>query len=345
MVTIIISRLWFQNLPLPLPITVSLYYKTYYSGSFTLIDSGVPVDVNGNITASPLPSASIDPSQKYVLRAVNEQCGAVYDQALFINPYCPPGYALASDDSFCYVTLEIAATPPGASENTVPETNVAYTDHASFIYDPGYNVDGTGTSTIINPANTWWWNSIPNTSAGPLNRSGLWATTTLSSQTVGFSVCINVAVDSTMYVGMGVDNFGSIVLDGTTIVNQDVAALQAQYDLIYPGIGPAVTFKIWHIYPVFFAAGSHALEIIGNNDSGIAAMGCEVYNLTASQIAAATSYADMGAGLVFSSKDFIGMPVQLGSDDIGYSCPAGYSLKYCDSPVVCVRTITTPILY
>lgn len=345
MVTIIFSRLRFQNLPLSLPTTVSLYYKTYYSGSFTLVDSGVPVDVNGNITASPLPSASIDPTQKYVLRAVNEQCGTIYDQTLFINPYCPPGYTLASDDSFCYITLEIAATPPSASENTVANNNVAYTDHASYIYAPGYNINGTGASTIINPANTFWWNSIPNTIAGPLNRSGLWSTTTTSNQRVGFSVCINVPVDSTMYVGMGVDNFGSIVLDGTTIVQQDVTALQNQYNAIYPGIGPAVTFKIWHIYPVLFTAGSHALEIIGNNDTGVAAMGCEVYNLTASQIAAATSYAAMGTGLIFSSKDFIGMPVQVGSGGIGYSCPAGYSLKYCDSPVVCVRTITTPILY
>jgi hypothetical protein len=345
MITLIIQRLRFPVLPLLAPITVDLLLRPFYSSTFTLIEAAVPVDVNGNILASPLPSISIDPTQKYVLRAINDTCDVVYDQDLFINPYCPPGYTLSMDDSFCYLNQQVPATPPSAGENTVAETNGAYTNFGAFIYNPGYNPNGTGTSTQINPANPFWINPSDNTTDGPLNRSGVWATTTLSSQTVGFAVCITVNADTTVYAGMGIDNFGVLNLDGNNIVTQDVNALIAQYNPTFPGIGPAVTFKIWHIYPIFLPAGTHVLELIGTNVGGPAAIGCEIYNLTPAQIAAATSYASMGAGLIFSSKDYIGMPVQLGSAGIGYSCPTGYSLAYCQSPIVCTRTLTTPILY
>lgn len=345
MITLIIPRIKFQNPPILAPITVSLYYRSYYSSTFILIESGVHVDVNGNILESPLPSVSIDPTQDYVLRAANETCESVYDQPLFINPYCPPGFTLSMDESFCAMTTETSATPPSAQEVTVAETNGAYTNFGAFIYNPGYNVNGTGTSTQINTGNGFWINPLDNTTDGPLNRSGLWATTTMDNQDVGLSVCISVPEDSVYYVGIGVDNFGILNIDGTNIVTQDVTALEAQYNGMFPAIGPAVTFKIWHIYPVFLSGGTHTLEIIGHNVSSAAALGCEVYNLTPAQIAAATSYADMGSGLIFSSMNEIGQNVQIGSGGIGYTCPSGYSLRFCDSPIVCVRTVTTPILY
>jgi hypothetical protein len=348
MLTLFIKKLRFPNNgSIADPITVALYIKGYYSpdSSYSLIDNNVTVAVDGTITESPLPSTTIDPSQKYVLKAVNEQCEFEYTQDVILYPHCPTGFTLASDFSSCYITEEVNATPPSAGQNTVHQSDVAYTDHASFIYNSGYNVNGTGISTQINTANSWWINNPANTTNGPLNRCGVWTASPLVNQTLGYSVCITVAVDTIMYVGMGMDNFGIIRLDGVNIVVQDVTALQTQYNAIYPGIGPAVTFKIWHIYPVLFIAGSHALEIVGTNVSGVAAMGCEVYNLSPAAIAAATSYGSMGAGLIFSSKDYIGMPVQLGSNGIGYSCPPGFSLKYCDSPITCVRTITTPVLY
>lgn len=345
MVTLSFSRLRFPGIPLTHAVTVSLLIKPYYGGSFSLIEAGVTMDLNGFITDSPLPFVSVDPTQKYVLRAVNESCGAIYDQTLIINPYCPPGFTLSMDESFCSVTTESPATPPTASENSIAVTNGAYTNFGAYIYEPGYTVNGTGTSNQIPPANPFWINSAINTVDGPLNRSGQWATTLLSDQTVGFSVCITVAEDTTVLVGMGVDNFGSLNIDGTNLVTQNVGALEAQYNSIIPGIGAAVTFKIWHVYPVFLPAGTHVLEIIGTNQGSAAAIGCEVYNLTPVQLAACTSYADMGAGLLFSSKDFVGMPIQIGSGGIGYSCPDGTSLRFCESPIVCVKTITTPILY
>src|SRR5882672_12263532 len=111
MLTLTISRLRFVNTPLLIPITVSLYIKEYYSSSFSLIDSGVNIDVNGNVLESPLPTTTIDPTLMYVLRAVNELCGDVYDQNVIINPYCPPGYELSVDETFCFFQEEVPATP------------------------------------------------------------------------------------------------------------------------------------------------------------------------------------------------------------------------------------------
>lgn len=361
MVTLVISRLRFPSIPLTSPITVSLYVKPYYGGSYTLIESGVTMDVNGNITDSPLPTISIDPTMKYLLKAINENCGAIYEQPVVIYPYCPVGYTLSPDASSCFVIEETDATPPTNSESAVTVSSVNnfnYGVFGSLIYAPGYNVNGTGAFTQISYANQFWVNGTgypttpsPSNTQGTMNRAGIWSSTVMGPQTVGFSVCANLPANGTYYVGLGCDDFGQIKIDGTTIVMQDRAALGAFLQANgYPMLNPAgVCFDFFHIYPVALTAGSHVLEIIGNNVSGstpgAADLACEVYDLTPAQIAAATSYADMGAGLIFSSKDFVGMPIQLGSGGIGYSCPNGFALKFCDSPIVCVKTISTPILY
>lgn len=364
MVTLTIYRLRFQGIPLTSPVTVSLYIKPYYGGSFTLIDAGVMMDENGFITDSPLPSISINPAMKYVIRAINESCGAIYDQAVIIHPYCDPGYTLSPDESFCFLTVETDATPPSGSENAElvsGPNNFYYSIFGSLIFDQGYNVNGTGTFSQISYGNAFWVNgvgyptypSLSNTD-GPLNRSGIWSPTVTNPQQVGFSICLDIDQDGIYYVGLGCDDVGQINLDGSTVVLQNKAALETFIQANgypYPGgLDPnQVTFNFWYIYPVFITAGTHVLEILGNNTSGTvpgsASIGCEVYKLSAAQIAAATSYADMGIGLIFSSKDYVGMPIQIGSGGVGYTCPDGFSLKYCASPVVCVKTLTKPILY
>jgi hypothetical protein len=167
----------------------------------------------------------------------------------------------------------------------------------------------------------------------------------MDNQTIGFSECITIAADGVFYVGVGVDDYATIKVDGNIVVQMDVLAMNAFIQAHgYPS-AVATPFRFWHIYPVTLTAGSHVLEIIGTNLVTVAAMGAEIYNATKAQIIAATSYVDFGPQLIFSTKDFIGSPVQSGSSGIGYSCPNGFSLKYCESPIVCVRTLTTPILY
>lgn len=342
-ITIRISKLRFTgNQTISTPITVDIHYKLYYDTAFTLMEANVPVDVDGTILASPLPSFLMNPAERYVLRASNLLCGFEYFQDLFLNPYCPAGYELAPDNSFCFIEEIVAATPPISGEVTVEKNHVDYSACGSYIYAPGYNLNGTGPSVQISIANVFWANggtcAAGNTTDGPLNRSGLWSTTQSNNQTIGFSVCIDIPVSQTYFIGMGSDNLGIIKLDGVEIIHQDPTALGVQY-----GVGAGATFKVWHIYPVVIAAGSHVLELIGFNVSGVAAMGMEIYNNTEAEIIAATDYVDLD--LVFSTKDYIGQPVVLGSDNIGYSCPSGFSLRACASPFECVRLLTTPVLY
>ena len=348
MLTLSIGKLQFpNNANISNPIVVDLFIKGYYQpdSDYALIESGVNVSVNGTILASPLPTTTIDPTQFYVLKVVNDLCGFVYTQAVMLAPYCQPGYTLSDDDSYCYLTSTVPATPPTDPQNTVSQTNGNYSVYGTYIYAPGYASDGTGPSTQIPTGNGFWINPTSDLTDGPLNRSGLWTASPDSNQQIGYSVCLDLPVATTYLIGIGTDNYGIINVDGNNIVIQDPTTLAAQYNAMYPGIGAFVTFRIWHVYPVALTAGTHVLELIGYNVSGPAALGAEVYNMTPAALSAATSYAGMGAGLIFSSKNYIGMPVQVGNQGVGWQCPTGYSLRYCDSPPDCISTLITPILY
>lgn len=258
---------------------------------------------------------------------------------------CPAGYTLSMDGSYCFVTTITAATPPSDQQVTVASPSTNYGVYGSLIYAPGYNVNGTGAFTQISTSNLFWINNPINTTNGPNNRAALWSAVTSDNQDVGFTVCVNLPEDGEYYVaGMG-DNYISIIVDGNPVVIMDPTAMGAFLGINgFPGIGDFSTFRLWHIYPVPLTAGHHVIEMIGHNVSSIAGMGAEIYNATSSQIAAATSYADLGARLIFSTKDYIGMDVQIGTGGGGYTCPAGYSLVLCDGPAYCTQTITTPLI-
>jgi hypothetical protein len=252
---------------------------------------------------------------------------------------------LSADSSYCYKNVDTAATPPSSSENTVAAPYFNYGAYGSVIYSPGYDIGGFGPFTLISLSNTFWNNATESFALGPNNRTALWATTTTDSQQVGFTVCITAPVSGTYYVGCFGDNYIQILADGVYVVSMNVTNMAAYFEANgYPGIGPAVTFYLWHIYPVVLTAGTHVIEIIGNNVVGPAAMGAEIYNATSAQIQSATSYVDLGAELIFSTKDFIGQPVQIGSGGIGYSCPAGSSLVLCSGPAFCRQVLTTSII-
>lgn len=265
---------------------------------------------------------------------------------------CPSGFTLSTDQSFCFQTNTTTATPPSGALNTVAQQDASYGIFGTLIFDLGFNVNGTGTFTKIPPSNAFWVNGVgyPSGSGGtstngPCNRTGLWASTTTSNQDVGFSVCINAPADGTYYVGCMGDNYVRIDVDGTNVLTMDVTAIENYLNSNgLPGQDAQVSFRWWFIYPIALKQGARVLNIIGHNDSGIAAMGCEVYNLTPTQIQAATSYGAMGSGLLFSSKDFIGQPIQIGTGGTGYTCPSGYSLTLCSGPASCTQTLTTAII-
>ena len=256
---------------------------------------------------------------------------------------CPPGYTLSVDASYCYKINTTAATPPSSPLNSVAAQFSTYAGYGTVIYNLGFNIGGYGPFTLIPLANTFWSNTGLSFTQGPNNRTGLWASTTTDNQDVGFSTCVTLPVAGIYYVGCFGDNRIRINVDGNNVLNMDVTNMAAYFSANgYPGIGPFVTFYFWHVYPISLPAGTHVIEIIGHNDTLQAAMGTEVYNATAAQLIAATSYVDLGAALVFSTKDHIGEPLEIGSGGSGYTCPDGYSLILCDGPAYCTQTLTTP---
>jgi hypothetical protein len=258
---------------------------------------------------------------------------------------CPPGYTLSMDETYCYQNVDTAATPPSDQEVTVAKPSTEYGPYGTLVYDPGYSIDGYGSFTQIPTSNAFWINGPINNTDGPNNRTALWATTEEDNQDVGFTVCVNLPEDGIYYCAGMADNYLKIILDGTPIVVMDPIAMGTYLDTHgFPGIGAFSTFRLWHVYPVQLTAGSHVLELIGHNDSSIAAMGAEIYNATLSDLISATSYTDLGEELIFSSKDYIGEDVQIGTGGVGYTCPDGYSLTLCDGPAYCRKVLTTGLV-
>ena len=237
------------------PPTVSLYYKPYYGDIYTLVASGIDIDAGGYVLDSPKPIMSLEGSERYLMRAVNEACGYEYLQSVILHPYCQVGYELSPDASECFYEEVVDATPPTFGENTIPKTYDSYSMCGSYIYEPGYNINGTGTSNIIPLPNLFWRNGddpaacVPSLLyTGPLNRAGLWSATTTANQQIGFTKCIDIIESKTYYVAIGCDNYGIIISMALTSLPKDPAALDAQYGLA----GNVATFAVWHIYPVLF---------------------------------------------------------------------------------------------
>lgn len=265
---------------------------------------------------------------------------------------CPDGYTLSPDESYCYIVDEVPATPPsgGTPENSVPKSFDQYSKYGAVIYNPGYDLDGTGTNTRITPlSNTYWANPSLNTTDGALNRTGLWGTTETANQIVGFSYCFDLTESKIYYIGAAADNEVLIRLDGVDIVDMDEDAITTYLYTLYSivDVSYKAPYTFWHIYPVTIPAGPHIIEVIGRNGSvpGVnpGTIGIEIYDNTAAELQAATSSGDLD--IVFTTADIrSGFPLQIGSDGVGYTCPDGYSLDSCNEPYTCKRLITTPTI-
>jgi len=333
---------------------------TLYNINFTptLGSYGTLIEYKKNIDSTwSVPSAPSNPTTlntyplyleigvPYTVRLSSESGGAGCSKKyiyLFVptGSCCPLGYSLSGDGTYCYLIEETAATPPSASENAVAVTNAAFSMCGTKVMNQGYALDGTGTYNMIPTSVPFWINgsngvcNTGNTSDGPLNRTGVWSTTTLDEQIVGFTFCLTVTEAKIYHIGIGFDNYGSISVDGNIVVD-------------LPLVGPSDPFNPlsnWLIYPIFLPVGNHIIEVKGHNGTATppnpAAIGVEIYNNTAQEILTSTGYGDLD--VLFSSADYVGQPIQIGSDGIGYTCPSGYALNICDGPAVCQRFLTTP---
>lgn len=256
---------------------------------------------------------------------------------------CPEGYTLSGTNCIQQVTTPII--PSGDQRVACAASGNSYTQDGVALYDPGYNLNGTGSSTVIHTADTYWSNPATNTTDGVLNRVALWPCDSLGSpqgnpmqpmfEPVGFIFPLVVPTTKTYYIGIAGDNTARIRVDCETIVELDPNALAIQY-----GTSNVAAFTFWHIYPVTLTAGRHVIELTGINWSTIAGFGAEVYDNTAAEILSATGGA--GLNILFSTEDMAGQPLQISSSFSG-TCPSGDCIDIDeDDNLICVVTSTIP---
>ncbi|MFZ2125378.1 MAG: hypothetical protein WAV01_02015 [Candidatus Saccharimonadales bacterium] len=251
---------------------------------------------------------------------------------------CPEGYSPVG--SKCVTISEVTPnfyTPTFTIVKAV--TNVLYSRKGALIFS-SWNFNGTGIAEQfgLSPLNTYWANAPypAGTTLGRLNQMGVWANVTYGGQTVGFSFCFNVEKGKILYVGFGIDNYGSIKINGELVLQQDNVAITGQF-----GFG---CLEAWFIYPIYFPEGNNVIEIYGTNlmptqVGNVAAIGAVIYDATKADLIAATSDASLGAKILWKSTDVLGnQAVYEKSEEHGYhgyTCPEGYAINDCGETVVC----------
>ena len=249
---------------------------------------------------------------------------------------CPPGYVLTGDT--CVKTTSIPATVVNSLPDfiAVGKKDTAYGYLGTAVYNSGFNVNGTGTYTMINNAetNNFWINTPPSSLTGPVNRNGIWNSLGDGpfDEWIGFTKLIEAPTTGTYYVGVAADNAFRIKLGCNLLVDSDAWAMgdnHGQSDARVP-------FTIFHIYPVTLQAGANYLELYVTNYGSVSVFAAEVYNNTRAQILAAKSEADLN--VLFSTSTVIGQHI----NNFNYSCANCLSpVKQDDGSYNCVTTVTT----
>lgn len=168
----------------------------------------------------------------------------------------------------------------------------------------------------------------PPVDQGPLNRCGIWLCKGLNTGTgsdtptfkwIGLTTSFNCPTSKIYCIGMGGDNHVSATIDGTLFKQDDPS-------------DNAENFRIWHIYPVYLAAGNHTLLVQGMNSGNIATFGLEIYGNPPDSLQYAHSYSDLQ--LIFSTRNIVGQ-----SFPQNFSCPLGYNLDTTGGHYVCRTTL------
>lgn len=218
-----------------------------------------------------------------------------------IEQACPDGYDLVN--GICQQVETQAATPAGQEYNLQEVSNVVWSKGGSLIFKNGYNLDGSGPGTTytndivagnvvqLATPNVWLNGTVSpfdgNNTAdlGPMNRTAVWSDPYNADTT--FIIPVLVPTSKTYYVGLGVDNVGSITITApngnvTTVLDQDTVAAQPYFT------GSSTwNFDLWNIYPVTLTAGLNFVTVNGH-DTGVAfGFGIEIYDASIAQLQAA----------------------------------------------------------
>src|SRR6185437_13924663 len=174
----------------------------------------------------------------------------------------------------CVVTNSVVATPPASGSQEVLVSRIDteyYSTLRARVYDT-YDSTGRGNYTSIDTLNLFWRNYHGLLPSGPLNRCGVWGEH--DTPTIGFSVCIDIPLSKTYYMGFSADNSGMLEIDGKVIIKN-------------------IGFLYWGIYKISLPKGKHLVEFKVVNFGGPAAIGFEIYNNTKDQILKSQSYGDL----------------------------------------------------
>lgn len=202
---------------------------------------------------------------------------------------------------------------------------------------------------------------------GPVNRSAVWNDSIPPDQWVGFSTCVDVEEETTLYVGMGTGYIRRIQVDGVVVADYDLGALLAYTDSLdywfeanyfkdLDVFSIAAAYQTYQIIPITISAGVHRLDFITqappakifNNTvdlicgEGIytGGLAVDVYNCPLSVLRNATANTDILQYRIFSSSMQIGQKFNY----VHYTCPAGFEKidDSCSETPVCEYTDIIP---
>lgn len=234
---------------------------------------------------------------------------------------CPPDGTWsenADGEWYKVVTSSPSAVPSGY--NIVAKPSVYYAIDGTRLYAPGLGSFVTLSSTPL-------WKASTGTN-GPMNRCSVWTNITdggfplnylpLNSW-VGFTKCLEgLTPGKTYYVGLEADNHFRLIVDGENI---------------FQIVTGDTHFRTWKVIPVVAKKASMLISMEALNTDRLAGFGCEVYDNTYSEIAAATVIGDLT--IIFSSESKIGGKFTIGGlsggIQYGYGCPEGYKYNECTS--------------
>ena len=253
-------------------------------------------------------------SQQDLVNALN-----MFKQSVFFIKSSDPeslsvsSYSIAPDGNNYYYSL--ISCNNNYTTNSFTGSNT-YGTLGSIIYNTGYANNGVGTLNRINTGNTFWINSIPNTTDSAFNRAGV-SSSNIPNQISSVGMYANVYSSSNKQVYIGIASHSpsnpQIYVNNSLIVNfgNSQATLASS---INSQLGTSTTTPLsdfWSIYPINLIQGnnlifidnlSHRPTIFPPVYVAPIPFAFEVYDNTAAEIAAATSYS--GLNLLFSSKDY-----------------------------------------
>jgi hypothetical protein len=226
----------------------------------------------------------------------------IQDFASVFSPACPDGYTLV--DGICQQIQSVPATPSGTTYNLDPEANIVWSKGGGLIFNAGFNINGSGiganypadiTAGNVTTAYTSnvWLNGTSNVpfdgsntvNLGPMNRTAVWSNPYNADTT--FVIPINVPVTKTYFIGLGVDNTGSIDITApngaiTNVLTQNTAGASAYF------LGSGTwNFDFWNIYPVQLIAGINFVTVTGHDSGSAFGFGIEIYDNTVAELQAA----------------------------------------------------------